>query len=149
LEESKTYHEKRAQRKPIDPEPYDWIGVIDWTLAYHTKRDLIAESDQSPHEKRPITKELRLDLAGKFRGECRGLVDDGIDKLQKAMDRRPDYADAIAYLSLLDRLKADMESNSNDRVEYSRLADSFVDQAKAIKNPQQALQRPLPNDPPK
>ena len=32
FEESKTYHMKHIALKPEDPEPYYWIGVIDWTL---------------------------------------------------------------------------------------------------------------------
>src|ERR1700726_3930764 len=33
FEESKTYHQHHIQIKPDDPEPYYWIGVIDWTQA--------------------------------------------------------------------------------------------------------------------
>jgi tetratricopeptide (TPR) repeat protein len=36
FEESKTYHMKHIALKPEDPEPYYWIGVIDWTLAYRS-----------------------------------------------------------------------------------------------------------------
>ncbi len=34
FEESKSYHQKHIELKPNDPEPYYWIGVIDWTLAF-------------------------------------------------------------------------------------------------------------------
>lgn len=34
FEESKKYHQKHIDLKPDDPEPYYWVGVIDWTLAY-------------------------------------------------------------------------------------------------------------------
>ncbi len=34
MEESKAYHEKHIQIKPTDPEPYYWIGVIDWSIAF-------------------------------------------------------------------------------------------------------------------
>src|SRR6476646_2502854 len=34
FEESKTYHQRHIQLKPEDPEPYYWIGVIDWTIAF-------------------------------------------------------------------------------------------------------------------
>src|SRR5262249_23407167 len=30
LEESKSYHQRHIALKPQDPEPYYWIGVIDW-----------------------------------------------------------------------------------------------------------------------
>src|SRR6202140_5761566 len=36
FEESKTYHLKHISLKPEDPEPYYWIGVIDWTLTYRS-----------------------------------------------------------------------------------------------------------------
>src|SRR5713226_1056836 len=34
FEESKSFHQKHIDLKPNDPEPYYWIGVIDWTLAF-------------------------------------------------------------------------------------------------------------------
>src|ERR1700751_1144581 len=34
FEESKTYHEKHIQIKPEDPEPYYWVGGIDWILSF-------------------------------------------------------------------------------------------------------------------
>ena len=38
LEDSKSYHEKHIALKPDDPEPYYWVGVIDWSLAYRATR---------------------------------------------------------------------------------------------------------------
>src|SRR6266404_5463636 len=38
FEESKSYHKKHIDLKPNDPEPYYWIGVIDWTLAFRAHR---------------------------------------------------------------------------------------------------------------
>src|SRR5450755_1461692 len=40
LEDSKTYHEKHIAIKPEDPEPYYWVGVIDWSLAYRANKDM-------------------------------------------------------------------------------------------------------------
>src|SRR5205807_2218545 len=40
FEESKTYHQKHIQLKPEDPEPYYWIGVIDWTLAFRANGEM-------------------------------------------------------------------------------------------------------------
>ena len=40
FEESKTYHMKHIALKPEDPEPYYWIGVIDWTLAYRSNLEM-------------------------------------------------------------------------------------------------------------
>src|SRR5258708_11656165 len=43
FEESKTYHQRHIQLKPEDPEPYYWIGVIDWTLACRANGELRIE----------------------------------------------------------------------------------------------------------
>src|SRR5215813_3186110 len=40
FDESKTYHQKHIQLKPEDPEPYYWIGVIDWTLAFRANAEM-------------------------------------------------------------------------------------------------------------
>src|SRR6476661_1785328 len=47
FEESKTYHQKHIQLKPDDPEPYYWIGVIDWTLAFRGNGEMRMEYNKS------------------------------------------------------------------------------------------------------
>ena len=70
-------------------------------------------------------------------------MDEGIADLQKAIQLRPDYDDAMAYLNLLYRQKADMETDPAARDADIKLADDLVDQVKAIK--QQKLQNPQPS----
>ena len=50
LEESKTYHKKHIALKPDDPEPYYWIGVIDWSLAYRANKDMREEYNKNREE---------------------------------------------------------------------------------------------------
>ena len=57
FEESKTYHMKHIALKPEDPEPYYWIGVIDWTLAYRANLEMrgnwrLAHRRQAPEGRR-------------------------------------------------------------------------------------------------
>ena len=52
--------------------------------------------------------------------------------LQKATELRPDYADAIAYQSLLLRQKADMSDNAA-RASLEKQADDLLDKVKEIK----------------
>ena len=63
--------------------------------------------------------------------------------LQKAIQLRPDYDDAMAYLNLLYRQKADMETDPAARDADTKLADELVEKVKAIK--QQKLQNPQPS----
>ena len=47
LLESKSYHQKHIYLRPEDPEPYYWIGVIDWTLSFRANGQLRKDSVQS------------------------------------------------------------------------------------------------------
>src|SRR6266403_5310598 len=46
FEESKKYHQMHIQFKPEDPEPYYWIGVIDWTLSFRGNGELRKEYNE-------------------------------------------------------------------------------------------------------
>lgn len=43
MEESKSYDKKHIEMKPVDPEPYYWVGVIDWSVAFRTNKELRTE----------------------------------------------------------------------------------------------------------
>ena len=61
------------------------------------------------------------------------LVDDGISSLKKATELNPDYDDAMTYLNLLYRRKADMVESSAERDSYTKMADDLLDKVKEIK----------------
>jgi tetratricopeptide (TPR) repeat protein len=61
------------------------------------------------------------------------LIDEGIDDLKKAIELRPDYDDAMAYLNLLLRRKADEAATPDERAGLLKQADDFVEKAKEIK----------------
>jgi tetratricopeptide (TPR) repeat protein len=134
FEQSKAYHEKHIALKPDDPEPYYWVGVIDWTLAWRANQELRAGYNRAHptkqiHDDQPLPADLRDQFSAKY-GQT---VNEGIDYLKKAMDRRADYDDAMAYLSLLDRQQADMTADSAQREDLLRQADQLMDQVKQIK----------------
>jgi len=133
LEESKTYHLKHIQLKPDDPEPYCWVGEINWTLAFRGNRqireDYNAKARKPLEDKEPLPPNVRQDFVAKYGP----VVDQGIHMLKKAIKRRPDNHDAMAYLSLLYRLKADQVDSPDDRKQYIRMADGLVHKAKQAK----------------
>jgi hypothetical protein len=67
------------------------------------------------------------------------LVDEGLQLLDKAVMLRPDYADAMAYQSLLMRQKADM-SDGAARADLEKQADGLLDKVKEVK--QKAAETP-------
>jgi len=144
FEESKTYHQRHIQLKPEDPEPYYWIGVIDWTLAYRANGEMRME-----YNKKNIKKQVRDDdplppaIRGEYASQYGPIIDEGINDLQKAISLRPEYDDAMAYLNLLYRRKADMVESAAERDTLKKQADDLVEKVKEIKQrrseqPQQA-----------
>jgi len=143
FEESREYHKKHIQVKPDDPEPYYWVGVINWTLAFRANGEMRLDyRNNNPgkplKEDQPLPTKLREELASKHEA----VVDEGIDYLKKGMERRAEYEDAMAYLNLLYRQKADMVASTPERDQYIDMADELVDRVKAIK--QKKMETPAP-----
>jgi tetratricopeptide (TPR) repeat protein len=134
FEESKTYHMKHIALKPEDPEPYYWIGVIDWTLSYRSNLEMrgawrLAHAGKALKDEDAMPPDVR-DAYMKENGQ---MIDEGIDNLKKALDLRPDYDDAMAYQNLLLRRKADEAATPDERAALLKQADDFVEKAKEIK----------------
>ena len=134
FEESKSYHQRHIQLKPDDPEPYYWIGVIDWTLAFRANGEMRLAYNKDNIKKQvkdtdPLPPAIRTDYASKYGT----MIDEGITDLQKAISLRPDYDDAMAYLNLLYRRKADMVETPDERANLLKQADDLVDKVKEIK----------------
>ena len=143
FEESKTYHQKHIQLKPEDPEPYYWIGVIDWTLAFRANGEMRKDYNEKNIRKQvkdtePLPAAIRGDYIAKFGS----LIDEGISDLQKAITIRPDYDDAMAYLNLLYRRKADTVESADERTSLLKQADDLVDKVKEVK--QKRASQPQP-----
>ena len=134
FEESKQYHEKHIALKPQDPAPYYSIGVIDWALAYRGNTEMRADYNRAHHNKQvkdtdPLPPDVRKDYTEKYQG----MVDEGVKSLQTAMQLKPDYDDAMTYLNLLYRRKADMVESSAERDALTKQADDLLDKVKEIK----------------
>ena len=134
FEESKSYHQRHINLKPTDPEPYYWIGVIDWTLSFRANQEMRAEYNKNNIRKQvrdvdPLPASVRAEYTQKFGT----LVEEGISDLSRAVQLRPDYDDALAYLNLLYRRKADMVESADERAGLLKQADDLVDKVKEIK----------------
>ncbi|HXM98420.1 MAG TPA: tetratricopeptide repeat protein [Candidatus Dormibacteraeota bacterium] len=143
FEESKMYHQKHIEIKPQDPEPYYWIGVINWTMAFRGNAELRAKYNRENLKKPvkdtdPLPAAVRTEYVQKY-GQS---VDEGISDLEKAIQLKPDYDDAMAYLNLLYRRKADMVESADERASLQKQADELIDKVKEIK--QKRAEQPQP-----
>lgn len=142
MQNAKAFHQKHIALSPSDPQPYYWVGVINWRIAYHENQDLRDEYNHSG--KKPIkdTDPLPKDLSAQFTQKESAAVDEGVTALQKAIELKPDYDDAMGYLSLIYRQKADMETSADGRDSDNKQADDLMNKVKAIK--QQRALAPTP-----
>ena len=129
FEDAKDYYRKAIALDPNDPEAYYSVGVIDWTQAYQPRIEERAKLGLRPDE--PLKDKK---LCAKLRGDSETVIQDGLDNLNKALQLRQDYDDAMAYLNLLYREKADRECDMPDqRAADLKTADEWVDKTMAAK----------------
>src|SRR5579864_360628 len=129
FEDAKSYYRKAIELDPNDPEAYYSVGVIDWTQAYQPRMEERAKMGLRPDE--PLKDKK---LCAKLRGDSENIIQDGLDNLNKALQLRQDYDDAMAYMNLLYREKADRECDQPDqRSADLKTADEWVDKTMAAK----------------
>ncbi|HWR36617.1 MAG TPA: hypothetical protein VN622_12175 [Clostridia bacterium] len=129
LEEAKEYNRKVTELDPNDPEAYYSIGVIDWTQTYAPRMEERAKLGLSPTDDLKDKKVCAL-----LRDKNQAKVDEGIQALEKALQLRPDYDDAMAYMNLMYRERADYECDDpSARAADKKTADEWVDKTMATK----------------
>jgi len=104
FDEAKEWHRKVLEVDPNDPETYYSIGVIDWGKTYPVRMAERAKLGLKPTETLKDKKACEA-----LRTQNQASVQEGIDSLQKALALRPDYDDAMAYLNLMYRERADIQ----------------------------------------
>jgi tetratricopeptide (TPR) repeat protein len=129
FEDAKDYYRRAITLDTNDPEAYYSVGVIDWTQAYQPRMEERAKLGLRPDE--PLKDKK---LCAKLRNDSESVIQDGLDNLNKALQLRQDYDDAMAYLNLLYREKADRECDMPEqRAADLKTADDWVDKTMAAK----------------
>jgi tetratricopeptide (TPR) repeat protein len=126
FDEAKKYNEERINIEPNNPEPYYWIGVLDWAVCFPRAQKLRVENDivqpNKEGELPPIPEKFRKELAE----QNAPLVEEGLKALNKAIELKPNDVDAMAYLNLMYRQKAEIDEDKETREADLKLADDWV-----------------------
>jgi tetratricopeptide (TPR) repeat protein len=128
---AKEFYKKASEADPNDPEPYYSVAVIDWTQTYQPRQEERAKLGMKPDDSLPAKDKK---VCAMIRDKNSANVQEGIDNLNKALQLRPDYDDAMAYMNLMYREKADIECD--DAAAHSadlKTADDWVDKTMATK----------------
>jgi tetratricopeptide (TPR) repeat protein len=134
FDDAKKYYRMAADLDPNDPEPYYSVGVIDWTACYQPRMEERAKLGMKPDEELSAKNKDQKKVCEELKTKNEPLIDEGIESLNKAIQLRPDYDDAMAYLNLMYREKADVECDDLDaRQQDLKTADHWVDETLATK----------------
>jgi tetratricopeptide (TPR) repeat protein len=144
FDDAKKYYRTAGDMDPNDPEPYYSVGVIDWTACYQPRMEERAKLGMKPDENLNPKNKDQKKACSELKAKNWPSIEEGIESLNKAIQLRPDYDDAMAYLNLMYREKAEVECDDlAARQEDLKTADHWVDQtlltkkAKAEKQPGQ------------
>ena len=124
FEEAEEWNRKLIAADPNYKEAYYTLGVIAWTRSFQSRMEARAELGMKPEDPGPLKDE-------KVRTEVREknweVVNSGLGQLEKAIEIDPEYDDAMAYLNLLHREKADLVDTKEEYEKEIEIADSWVD----------------------
>jgi len=131
FDEAKDWYRRAIELDPQDPEPYYTIGVIDWTQTYQPRQEERAKLGLRPNASLPARDNK---ICSMLRERNSAKIQEGIDNLNKALQLRPDYDDAMAYMNLMYRERADVQcDNPAAREADLKTADDWVDKTLATK----------------
>jgi tetratricopeptide (TPR) repeat protein len=110
LDEAKVWQKKVLAEDPKDPEAAYTVGVLDWTQAHkNTLAALAAAGINDDGEGNAKAPKKIMDPLKESNGP---LVEEALQYLTQAVDNRPNYDDAMVYLNLVYRSKADVDWGS-------------------------------------
>lgn len=123
LNEAKDWYKKLIEVDPQNKESYYSLGVIDWAETYPVRTTARAKLGMKPEDPGPIKdKKVKEEL----RQRNLPLVEDGIKNLQKAIEIDPNYDDAMSYINLVYRERADLAETAEDYKKDNDMAESWV-----------------------
>jgi tetratricopeptide (TPR) repeat protein len=128
FDQAKEYEKKVIAVDPNDPEAYYTIGFVDWTLAYKNAREILATDGMTDDGQGNVKKSKAA--CAKIQAANQALVNEGIEYLTKAVQLNPTYDDAMQYMQLTYRRKADIEcGNEQARKDDLAQADQWIQKA--------------------
>lgn len=126
LDEAKSWHEKILKVDPSAKESLYTIGVISWAKTYPVRKKARVELKMRDEDPGPI-KDAKVRATLVERNTP--ILEEGINAMRKAIEVDKEYDDAMAYLNLLLREKADIAENATVAKQFSDEADSWVQKA--------------------
>jgi tetratricopeptide (TPR) repeat protein len=110
FDDARDWQKKVLGVDPKDAEAAYTVGVIDWTQAHENLLKMLANNDDGVGNVKLLTKANCAEI----QKENAPLVEEGLKYLHQAIDNRHGYDDAMSYLNLTYRRKADVDCGNED-----------------------------------
>ena len=128
-DEAKRWYDRLISVDPGNADAYYSEGFIDWSLWYPEYAKARAGLGMRPEQPGPLPEgAVKQDLKNRFTP----VIEDGIANLQKALAINPMYDDAMAYMNLFIRERADLRSAAEYRGDIAE-ADQWVQRVLEVK----------------
>jgi|SRR5579884_2663491 len=126
LDQAKEWYQKLITVDPNNRDGWYSLGVIDWLKWYPKWSGARVKLGMKPEDPGPLKDpKVRAELKAQYGG----LIEDGIQDLQKALSIDKDYDDAMAYMNLLIRERADLADTPAEYKADVATADQWVSKA--------------------
>jgi len=139
LDVAEQWYRKLTVANPKYKEAFYTLGVIAWTKTFQPRMEARAKLGMKPEDPGPIKdKKVREALKAKNTP----VIEEGIQSLDTALKLDPEYDDAMAYLNLLYRERADLSESVDGYKKDTDTADNWVQKTletkkiKAARTPQ-------------
>jgi len=106
LEDAKKWNQRRIEIDPKDAEAYYYLGVINWAEAFTPIQSARVDLKMKPDDPGPIKDpKVKAELKAKYEQ----AINEGLEDLKKCLAIDKENEDAMSYMNLLLRKKADLE----------------------------------------
>lgn len=173
FDEARASYKRAIELDPSDAENFYSLGVIDWSMAYRDMAEVTEKLNRSPisdadddddesdddsametpkSNNDPEYTVIFSPLCANLRTEQLPRIEDGMAMLNRAVELRKEYDDALVYLNLVFRLRADLQCG--DRAAHDAditKANELTDRAMAFRKKKvadDAKQQAPANSPP-
>ena len=120
------WNKKVVELDPKNKEAYYTLGVIPWTQFIGPDREARLNEKMTPEAPAPLKDEKeRAALKDKYWAS----LTQGIEYEKKALAVDPEYENAMAYMNLLIRYRADLQDSKEQAAADVKEADSWVEKA--------------------
>jgi tetratricopeptide (TPR) repeat protein len=130
LDDAQVWYEKLTVVNSDNKEAFYTLGVIAWKRSFPARTEARMKIGMTPEDPGPL-KDAPVREA--LRARYLPVVQEGIDHLNRAIEIDVEYDDAMAYLNLLYREKADLENTPEEYRQDIAKADEWVQRALDVK----------------